>query len=429
MQVDVKMPQLGESVTEGTLGRWLKQPGDPVQQYEPIAEVVTDKVTAEIPSDWDGVMGEILVAEGETVRVGTVICRITTEGAAPAGSEDAASEVKPSVAATAATAQGTGQRKPGARYSPAVMRLAQEHNVPLEQIPGTGEGGRVTRKDVLAYIATRQPSAEAQELRATPGAGQRVSLPASSSQPPVPPSPLSAAPTVGEEVEVITPSPVRRTIARRMVEARHTAPHAWTMVEADVTGLVALRERWKTEFRKKEGVDLTYLPFFIKAVVEGLKQYPMLNASWQDDQILVHKRIHIGIAVATDDALVVPVIRDADRLSIAGLAHAIHDLATRARAGRLRVEDVQGGTFTVNNTGAFGSVLSQPILNLPQAAIITLEAIVKRPVVVGDAIAIRNMVNICLSLDHRLLDGWIAGQFLKTVKQRMEAFDEQTVIW
>jgi 2-oxoisovalerate dehydrogenase E2 component (dihydrolipoyl transacylase) len=460
---EVKMPQLGESVTEGTIGRWLKQPGDPVRQYEPIAEIVTDKVTAEVPSDVDGVMGDILVREGETVAVGTVICRIRTEN--PDGDAEAAKGAQASGHAVSVTSPGkaapTGTEGVGAgstlsaarsargRFSPAVLRLAQEHGIPLDEVEGTGEGGRITRKDVLAYIARRQADAgrvasatdTASGVQSTAVQTIPVEYVQDTSLPPAASDMTTVGATDGRmqsvtklpagdgDVDVITPSPVRRTIARRMVEARRTAPHAWTMVEADVTGLVALRERWKNEFRRKEGVDLTYLPFFIKAVVEGLKQYPMLNAAWQDDRIVVHRRIHIGIAVATDDALVVPVIRDADRLSIAGLAHAVHDLATRARAGRLTVEDMQGGTFTVNNTGAFGSILSQPILNLPQAAIITMEAIVKRPVVVNDAIAIRSMVNVCLSLDHRVLDGWVAGQFLKAVRERLQSFDENTVIW
>jgi 2-oxoisovalerate dehydrogenase E2 component (dihydrolipoyl transacylase) len=435
--IEVKMPQLGESVTEGTIGKWLKAPGEAVRMYEPIAEVITDKVTADVPSDVDGVMGDILVQEGQTVRVGTVICRIQTanEGA---DASSGAPEQPLSAPAAPAAESATAKARAGARgrFSPAVLRLAEEHGVNLDEVEGTGEGGRITRKDVLAYVARRAEAASSAQARATNEERvepHQAAAPAQTTSPAQSAHAESVRPAVraaeADEVDVIEPSPVRRTIARRMVEARHTAPHAWTMVEADVTRLVALRERWKQEFRRKEGVDLTYLPFFIKAVVEGLKQYPMLNASWQDDRIVVHRRIHIGIAVATDDALVVPVIRDADRLSVAGLAHAVHDLATRARAGRLTVDDVQGGTFTVNNTGAFGSVLSQPILNLPQAAIITMEAIVKRPVVVNDAIAIRSMVNVCLSLDHRVLDGWIAGQFLKAVKDRLQAFDEDTVLW
>jgi 2-oxoisovalerate dehydrogenase E2 component (dihydrolipoyl transacylase) len=446
--VDVKMPQLGESVTEGTLSKWLKGVGDRVTQYEPIAEVVTDKVTAEIPSDVDGVIQEILVPEGQTVSVGTVLCRIQAAAGDPDSASPSAGTATDAEVSHAASAVDSERQtspagpKTGAvnggrgRFSPAVLRLAEEHGVDLSQVQGTGEGGRITRKDVLAYIEARRrmPAEDASMTASAPGGDATASRPGAAvpevSTPGQDVTITAGAPSMhAEDIQVIEPSPIRRTIARRMVEAKHTAPHAWTMVEVDVTRLVALRERLKTEFRRKEGVDLTYLPFFIKAVVEGLKQYPMLNASWVDDKIHVHRRIHISIAVATDDALVVPVIHDADRLSIAGLAHAVHDLATRARAGRLSMADVQGGTFTVNNTGAFGSILSQPILNMPQAAILSVESIVKRPVVVNDAIAIRSMVNLCLSLDHRVLDGWVAGQFLRAVKQRLESFDENTVIY
>jgi 2-oxoisovalerate dehydrogenase E2 component (dihydrolipoyl transacylase) len=457
---EVKMPQLGESVTEGTIGKWLKQVGDRVGKYEPLAEVVTDKVNAEIPSDFEGVLTEILVQEGETVKVGTVICRIQEDGEVPAGTATdaggtASGETGAAPTSASVVTEDTGtvsapqaaDRQSRGRYSPAVLKLAQEHGVDLSQVTGTGEGGRITRKDVLRYLENR-PAAGAVATTAAPAEPQQpVVAPTSASSPvatpasnrPAPTPAASAAPVapvasvasqMGSDDEiVIEPSPIRKTIARRMVESKHNAPHAWTMVEADVTELAKFRESVKADFKRKEGVDLTYLPFFIKAVVEALKQYPMLNAAWVDDTIRVKKRINISIAVATDDALVVPVIHDADRLSIAGLAHAVNDLAARARSGRLTIQDVQGGTFTVNNTGAFGSVLSQPIINAPQAAILSVESIVKRPVVVNDAIAIRHMVNLCLSLDHRLLDGWVAGQFLKAVKERLQSFGKDTVLY
>ncbi len=440
---DVKMPQLGESVTEGTVGKWLKNVGDRVAKYEPLVEVITDKVNAEIPSDFEGVLTEILVREGETVQVGTVICRIAEDGAEPELSDRAvapAAEAAPGEVSEAQTASDTSAR---ARYSPAVLRLAEEHGIDLKDVVGTGEGGRITRKDVLAYIENRASARAADAVPAPEKAAPvEVAEAKAVSAPFTPPAPSVQSPSftpssggtgaalvAGDDAEVVEPSAIRKTIARRMVESKHTAPHAWTMVEADVTGLVALREQVKAEFKRKEGVDLTYLPFFIKAVVEALKQYPVLNASWVDDKIVYKKRINISIAVATDDALAVPVIHDADRLSIAGLAHAINDLAARARSGRLSLADVQGGTFTVNNTGAFGSILSQPIINAPQAAILSVESIVKRPVVIGDAIAIRSMVNLCLSLDHRLLDGWVAGQFLKAVKERLQSFDRNTILF
>jgi 2-oxoisovalerate dehydrogenase E2 component (dihydrolipoyl transacylase) len=449
---DVKMPQLGESVTEGTLGKWMKQVGDSVAKYEPLVEVVTDKVTAEVPSDFDGILTEILVQEGQTVSVGTIVCRVQVAGDAPAPAaapsthetqttatipaKPATQSIPTSVATPAlqaAIANQQGQVGNRGRFSPAVLKIAQENNVDLSFVSGTGEGGRITRKDVLRYIESG-----ATALPQTPVPVTETSVPQAVTRAPVQaqPAPGSApqssfaAPAVSnDDVTIIEPTTIRKTIARRMVESKHNAPHAWTMVEADVTELVRFRTSMKSDFKRREGVDLTYLPFVIKAVAEGLKEYPMLNAAWVNDQIHVKKNVNISIAVATDDSLVVPVIRNADRLSIAGIAHAVHDLAVRARSGRLTLDDMQGGTFTVNNTGAFGSVLSQPIINAPQAAIMTIESIVKRPVVVSDAIAIRSIVNLCLSLDHRVLDGWVSGQFLKAVKDRLATFGMGTVLY
>lgn len=450
------MPQLGESVTEGTIGKWLKQVGDAVAKYDPLVEVITDKVNAEIPSDFEGTLTEIVVEEGTTVRVGTVICRVEEAGGSAGGQETATeaptvSKAEPTeasdgvtnapsmrtpnpphasaavVAPTPAMASG----RPAGRFSPAVLKLADEHGVDLARVSGSGEGGRITRKDVLAYVERSSAGegsdgAPSQQRGAASSAVTGAGLPAGGGASAA--NPLVARAADADE-EILEPSAIRKTIARRMLESKQTAPHAWTMMEADVTRLQQFRDVAKVDFKRKEGVDLTYLPFFIKAVVEALKQYPMVNASWVDGQIHLKRRIHISIAVATDDALTVPVIHDADRLSIAGLAHAANELAARARSGRLSLDDVQGGTFTVNNTGAFGSVLSQPILNAPQAAILSFESIVKRPVVVNDAIAIRSMLNLCLSLDHRLLDGWIAGQFLKAVKERLQSFGSETVLY
>lgn len=429
---EVKMPQLGESVTEGTLGKWFKNVGDQVAKYEPLVEVVTDKVNAEIPSDFEGVLTEILVNEGETVRVGTVICRIGDEAtgtpAAPAAQATPATSMP--APSTPVQAQTAAAPAGGGRYSPAVLKLAQENNVDLSQVPGTGEGGRITRKDVLAFVANKPAGVPVMAESASAPVSAPSQVASAPTPAPVPATaPARPATPASDDEEVIEPTAIRKTIARRMVESKHNAPHAWTMVEADVTNLASFRAKAKVDFKRKEGVDLTFLPFFIKAVVEALKLYPMLNAAWVDDTIRIKKRINVSIAVATDDALVVPVIHDADRMSIAGIAHAITDLATRARAGKLTMQDVQGGTFTVNNTGAFGSILSQPIINAPQAAILSVESIVKRPVVVNDAIAIRSMVNLCLSLDHRILDGWVAGQFLKAVKERLQSFGKDTVLF
>ncbi|MCY0903050.1 MAG: dihydrolipoamide acetyltransferase family protein [Firmicutes bacterium] len=463
----VKMPKLGESVTEGTMGRWLKQVGDTVGKYEALAEVVTDKVNAEIPSDYVGVLTEILVGEGETVAVGVPIAVIREAGDAAgevseaAGTPDGARVTSPQHAPDAASAPGVkgsatqaspagevsrpadadkvaseiGRGPSASRFSPAVLRLAQERGLNLAQIQGTGLGGRVTRKDVLAQGLVQKgrgsdgrtgasADAEGEEPLTGGQAGAGASADVGSGG-----SAASAEVTDAEGTRIPLTA-VRKTIARRMLESKQTAPHAWMMVEVDATSLVRLRERQKAAFKAKEGIDLTFLPFFIKAAVEALKEFPMVNSQWAGDHILQKREVNISIAVATPDALAVPVIHRADKMSIYGLASAIADLAQRARAGRLTLDDVQGGTFTVNNTGAFGSILSQPIINAPQAAILSVEAIVRRPMVqADDSIAIRSMVNVCMSLDHRILDGWVAGQFMKAVKRLVEGYNEQTPLY
>lgn len=404
MAVKVVMPQLGESVTEGTIVRWIKKVGERVEKYEPLLEVMTDKVNAEVPAPATGVLREILVPEGETVPVGRELAVIAEVGAeaetGPPSPAAPAAQPRPEPAAVGADVVQQ-------RSSPIVRRLAQEYGIDLSEIKGSGIGGRVTKEDVLRYVAERQQAAAA--VKETP--------------------PAEAPPPAGPDEEVIPVSPMRRQIAQHMVHSYQTVPHAWLAVEADVTRLVRLRESAKDEFRRREGVDLTYLPFVVKAAVEALKEHPMLNAVWAEDKIILKKRINIGIAVALEDGLVVPVIKDADQKSIAGLARAIADLTDRARAGRLTLEDVQGGTFTVNNTGALGSVISRPIINEPQVGILTSEAIVKRPLVVDDAIAIRSVMFLCLSFDHRVIDGLAAARFLQAVKRRLEAYDERTSIY
>jgi 2-oxoisovalerate dehydrogenase E2 component (dihydrolipoyl transacylase) len=426
---EVRMPKLGESVTEGTIGRWLKAVGERVEKYEPLAEVVTDKVTAELPSDFAGTLTDIVVAEGETVAVGVVLAHIAQDGAQAAASSEASTGSAPAAAERLAAEQGASARVPvsaaatapdapllvstaattsdapaAGRCSPAVLRLSSELGVNLADVTGTGIGGRITRKDVQA--AAKQGSA--QDTSATEGVQAAAQ------------TAVVGAAQQGEEWLPLTP--VRRMIAAKMLQSVHDAPHAWMMVEVDATALVRIRGQEKGRFREREGIDLTYLPFFLKAVADALHQFPMLNAVWGEDKIILKRDVHLSIAVAAGEALAVPVIHHADRLSIAGLAHAVADLATRARAGKLTMADVQGGTFTVNNTGAFGSILSQPIINAPQAAILSVESIVKRMTVQpDDSIAIRSMVNLCLSLDHRVLDGWIAGQFMKAVKERIES--------
>lgn len=421
----VVMPQLGESVTEGTIGQWLKKPGDRVEKYESLLEVLTDKVNAEVPSPAEGTLVRILVEEGQTVPVGTPIAELEVAGSEPtaAATEPEAPAAEPVAARPGPAAAPRG----GPRYSPAVRRLAAEHQIDPATIPGTGAGGRVTRRDVEAYLEARK----AAPAEAGPAQAARAAVPAAA--PPAPaaaPAPVAGAPAVVEPGDEVVPlTPIRRVIAERMVRSKQTVPHAWLMVEADVSGLVALRERHKAAFREREGVTLTYLPFMIRAAVEGLRAVPVVNAQWNGDSIVLKKRINIGIAVATERGLIVPVVKDADQKNVVGLAKATQDLAERARAGRLSLDDISGGTFTVDNTGAVGTVLTYPIINAPEVAIVTMESIVKRPVVVGDAIAIRSMVNLCISFDHRVVDGADAARFLNVVKRHLEAIGPETSLY
>jgi 2-oxoisovalerate dehydrogenase E2 component (dihydrolipoyl transacylase) len=385
MAVNLVMPQLGETVTEGTITRWLKQVGDWVGKYEPVVEVNTDKVDVEVPAPEAGYVREILVSEGMTVAVGEVLAVL----------EEAEAGAKAEPAPAPATAETAEVGAPRARATPRVRKFARDHGVDLERVTGSGPGGRITEEDVQAFLSAWQPPRSA------------------------PPPPEMIGPE--QEAEIIPVTPVRRTIAQRMAQSAFSAPHAWLSMEADVTSLVRLRDATKEEFRRREGVDLTYVPFVIKAATEALREHPILNSAWSDEGIVVKKRIHIGVAVGAEEGLVVPVIRDADQLSIAGLTHAVQKLTDRARAGRLSLDDVQGGTFTVNNTGAFGSQVSMPIINLGQAAIVSMEAIVKKPVVIEDAIAIRHVLNLCLSFDHRVTDGAAAGGFLRSMRKRLEA--------
>jgi 2-oxoisovalerate dehydrogenase E2 component (dihydrolipoyl transacylase) len=421
MATTITMPQLGETVTEGTVAQWLKRPGDRIEKYEAFVEVSTDKVNAEVPSPVAGVLRELIVREGETVPTGAPIAVIDELGAAaePVAVTPVA-EPEPTAAAIAATppigsngnngTNGTASVG-GTRVSPAVRRLAREHNVDLSAVSGSGTNGRITADDVVA--AARGTGAAA----TAPAAVATVATPS-----PPPPAPAVSTPTNGAASELVPLTPARRLIAQRMVESKQTAPHAWTMVEVDVTGLWKWRSAAKDAFERETGVKLTLLPFFLHAVAASLRAFPMMNASFTADGIAVHKHVNLGIATATDGNLVVPVIRDADRLSIRGLALAAGALVDRARGGKLTVDELGGGTFTVNNNGANGSILSMPILVTGQAGIVTMEAVVKRPVVRDDdAIAIRSMMNVCLSLDHRVIDGAVADGFLVDLKRRLEA--------
>jgi 2-oxoisovalerate dehydrogenase E2 component (dihydrolipoyl transacylase) len=441
----VTMPQLGESVTEGTITRWLKSEGDEVEIDEPLAEVDTDKVNAELPSPVAGTIEKFLVSEGSTVDVGTEIALVADDGDSPAAeappqenvAADSPTEEFPASGTEAQpAAQDTERQRAVAgadsdgkvrdeiedaetlrltRSSPVVRRIAEEHGVEIAEIPGTGTGGRVTRKDIEGYIE------EQEEQYAPPGLQEEREAFAE------PEPEIERVPVYeGDRVEDL--SGIRRAIANRMSASKREAPHAWTMVEVDVSGLAALREREKAAFAEREGINLTYLPFIVRTVVESLREHPVLNSVWDEDRIILRKRINVGVAVDLEDALIVPVITDADELNLVGLARKIDDLVRRARDRQLGTEDISGGTFTVNNPGALGSVVSTPIINHPQAAILSAEAIVKRPVVIDDAIAVRSMMNVEVSFDHRVLDGGAALKFLNSVKSRLEAYGPESDI-
>lgn len=406
----IKMPQLGESVTEGTISKWLVSVGDTVNKYDPLAEVMTDKVNAEVPSSFSGKIVELIANEGDTLEVGAIICTIEVAGENLKTAEPVAP--KPAKEETPKTDENDAPNK--ARYSPAVLKLSGEHGIDLTQVSGSGAGGRITRKDLLAIIESGSIPAPQPKVEATPN------IPAPRAVEKVTQAPIDVPVAVGDiEIPV---TGVRKAIAANMLRSKHEAPHAWTMVEVDVTNLVAYRNSIKSEFKAKEGFNLTFFAFFVKAVAQALKEFPQMNSMWAGDKIIQKKDINISIAVATEDALYVPVIKHADEKTIKGIAREITELASKVRASKLTSAEMQGGTFTVNNTGSFGSVQSMGIINYPQAAILQVESIVKRPVVMdGGMIAVRDMVNLCLSLDHRVLDGLVCGRFLKRVKDILEA--------
>jgi len=426
--MDVKMPKLGESVHEGTIEQWLVQPGDTIEEYDALCEVITDKVTAEVPSTFNGTIKEIVVEAGETVDVGTIICRMdvvgeTSEDNNNSTDEQTESEVSKEDQPVKAEKPVSNEPQEGpmnnGQYSPVVFKLASENNIDLNKVKGTGNLGRVTKKDILNAIenGVSTENTPSKQVDATSEAITENT---------VQPEPETTS-LPGDSIPV---NGVRRAIANKMLQSVHEIPHAWMMVEVDATYLVKTRQHHKSSFKQNEGYNLTFFAFFVKAVAEGLKKYPMLNSTWAGDEIKIHKDINISIAVASEDKLYVPVIKNADDKSIKGIAREINDLATRGRQHKLTSQDMQGGTFTVNNTGSFGSVSSMGIINHPQAAILQVESIVKRPVVVNDMIGIRDMVNLSLSIDHRILDGLMAGEFLKYVKERLQSMTiENTSIY
>lgn len=382
------MPQLGETVTEGTVAQWLKHVGDSVEKYEPFVEIATDKVAAEIPSPVTGRIRELLAREGQTVPIGAPIAIIDTS--------DAVVETRGASVPQPDGAERAGQTAEN-RVSPAVRRLAREHDVDLNGLTGTGSGGRITAKDVLA--ASRIAPSTAPAVR----------------------TPTYSAPVAGETIPL---SHARRIIGERMVESKRTTPHAWTMVEVDMTNAIRRRAAVRDAFERDHGVRLTLLPMFIYAVVEALHEYPLVNARFTPEGIYVHKEVNVGIAVALQDNLLVPVLRHAEGRSLVDLAIGVDNLVERARKSKLTADDLAGGTITVNNTGAIGSFASAPIIYGGQTAIVTMEAIVKRAVVVDDktdAIAVRSMMNVCTSFDHRVLDGVTICSFLNEIKRKLEA--------
>ena len=409
------MPNVGEGVTEGEIVRWLKQLGDFVARDEPVVEIETDKAIVEIPSPFEGTLTSILVPEGETVPIGTAIAEITTADSAAPDPEPPAAQPTPEPspasrpqAADPSPASRPQPAPPAGNYSPAVRRLAAEHGIDLSLVSGSGANGRVTRQDVLRYLE-HPPAAEAAPPPSTAAT----------------PIPAPAPPPAAGEGERIRLSATRRAIARHMSEAHATIPLAWMAIEADVSGLVELRRRARAAFEEAHGVRLTYLPFFVTAIARTLREHPALNASYSEDGVLRHSRLDMGIAVATDSGLLVPVLRAADSKSLAQLAGELLDLGERARARTLTHEELTGATLTIDNTGAFGSLISQPIVPLGQVAIVTTEAIRRELRIIpgddGDAFAPRSVMNLAISFDHRALDGAEAGAFMAALKTRLEA--------
>ena len=430
MPTKVIMPQLGESVNEGTISRWLKAEGDQVNEYDPLLEINTDKVDTEIPSPTSGTVLKILASEGETIEIGTVLAwigeegePIPAEGEAPENGRGAAPSLAPSPAVEQAqeaavpaqvSVPPAGRERDLGFISPVVARIASEQGVDLYQIKGTGQNNRITKKDVLAYIQERQnhPRAEPSKPSAP------VAAPAMPSPKPIPTP--DAAPVPAMPGEILPLSPVRKAIAEHMVYSKHTSPHVTTVMEVDLSRIVANREANKAAFAH-DGVNLTYTAYFVSALVAGLKAHPIVNSSWSDEGVLVHSEINIGMATSLGEAgLIVPVIKNADSYSLLGLARVINDLANRARARQLKPDEVKGGTFTITNHGTSGSLFATPIINQPQCGILGVGMIQKRVIVINDAIAIRPMAYVSLTFDHRILDGAIADYFLGKVVEYLQ---------
>lgn len=458
---DVIMPQMGESIAEGTITKWFKNIGDQVERDEPLLEISTDKVDTEIPAPASGVLSEIKVQEGETVPINTVIAVIggdvkeptpptseteTTQPMMPPATasppetpspqrEPAAPPAPPAPPAEpqtppSASEAPTPKSESGVRSSPLVRKIAREHDIDLSQLSGSGRGGRVTKEDILKVVEAPGETPKAPEPRPAAPAQPAPSRAEAPTPPPkVEPAPTPAAPTAptpsrGSRDVVEPMSTMRKSVAEHMMISRQTSAHVTTVFEVDVTRIVDLRAEYKSAF-EQDGVKLTYTPFFVRATIASLKTFPIFNASIEGESIVYHKDHNIGVAVALEGGLIVPVIHHADEKSFLGLARAVNDLGERARTKKLLPEEVQGGTFTITNPGPFGGLFGTPIINQPQVAILAVGGIHKRPVVVGDGIGVRSMVYLALSFDHRLIDGALADRFMADLKERLETWDEK----
>ena len=454
MAVDVIMPQMGESIFEGTITRWLKKPGDRVERDEPLFEISTDKVDAEIPAPSAGVLKEIKVTEGQTVPIQTVVAVIDAGGAAAAAAPAAtqappapekaatpkaavappAPSVTAPIPAPASAPPAAPQPKAGGdgqkiRSSPLVRKLAKEHNVDLTAVEGSGAGGRISKKDILAAAMSGGARPAAPATPAPSGA-----TPPASPAPPLGPGGALAHPALENAVpreriyfgsyEAQPMSVMRQRIAEHMVASKRVSPHVYSIDEADMTRIAKIRERSKAEFEAKYATKLTFMPFFVRACVEALRAFPTVNASADGATVVLHREINVGIAVALDWGLIVPVLKNAEEKNFLGLARGMNDLAERARAKKLKPEEVQEGTFSITNPGVYGGLMGLPVINQPNVAILGLGAIEKRPVVIDDAIAIRSMVYLTLSYDHRIVDGAVAHQFMRKIKQTLENWTE-----
>jgi pyruvate dehydrogenase E2 component (dihydrolipoamide acetyltransferase) len=429
MPTDIVMPQMGESIFEGTITKWLKKPGDKVQRDEPLFEISTDKVDAEIPAPASGILQDIKVVEGNTVQVNTVVGTIAGDGeavaapaapsaasalAAPAKTQAAPPSPAPPVALQT-PAEPAQEEDDHARSSPLVRKIAREHNVNLSEVPGTGMGGRITKQDIMAFLEKPETMIPATVSVSTPST--------SALRPAAPP----AAAIPGDLVPM---TQMRKIIAQRMIESRRASAHVHCMFEVDITRIVQLRNKTKSAFEQRHGARLTFMPFFVRAVIIALQQFPIVNASIESESIRYHRHVNVGIAVALDWGLIVPVLKNADELNFLGLQRGISDLGERARSKKLKPDEVEGSTFTVTNPGQFGAVFGLPIINQPNSAILGVGGITKTPLVVtdgdgNDSIAIRSVVHLTLGYDHRLIDGAVADQFMAFVKKTLENWSEE----